>query len=163
MQMPMTLVVAMLTMAPLAPPPQAQPQQTVTVDALSWMAGHWIGVNTNDISEELWLPPAAGAMVGMWRWATDGQMRLYELLTITAEGPGVALRLRHFRPNLNALEEKDAPFVLPAVTLGQREVIFEGPGREGLLRIGYRSPTPTTLEAFVERGGKRETFSYRRK
>lgn len=133
-----------------------------TVDALAWMAGHWSGTNPNEVSEEIWLPPAAHGMVGMWRWAVDGKLRLYELLSLEEENGQVFMRLRHFRPNLHALEERDAPFVLTAVTAGEREVVFEGKGTEGVLRIGYRVPAPERLEAFVEKGGTRETFSYRR-
>ena len=157
-----------LTLLLLAPvtvqnAPAARNAAPASVEALSWMAGHWVGPGTEDVSEEVWLPPAAGNMTGMWRWATKGQMRLMELLAIAAEGDRVVLRLKHFRPDLHGLEEKDAPFVLPAIEAGARSVVFQGQGTQGLLRITYRAPTPDTLEAVVERGGRRDTFVYSRK
>lgn len=144
---------------------QAPPAVTgaASIESVAWMAGHWTGTGTDDVSEEVWLPPAAGSMVGMWRWAQKGTTRLYELLALSVENGRVVLRLKHFRPDLHGLEEKDAPFVLTAVKTVEREVVFEGKGTEGLLRIGYRSPSKDRLEAFVERGGRKDEFIYRRK
>lgn len=127
------------------------------------MAGHWIGTGT-DVSEEVWLPPEANAMVGMWRWAKDGKARLYELLVLAQEGERVVMRLRHFRPDLVALEEKDTPFVLALVSASQGVAVFEGTAREGgVLRITYRQPSPDRLEAAVEKAGSKQEFVYRRK
>ena len=134
------------------------------VTSLAWMAGHWVGTQTEDLSEEIWLPPASDAMAGMWRWGSKGQIRLYELLTISEEGDRVVLRLRHFRPNLAALEDRDSPLVLPLIRTGANEAVFEGTGSDGgRLRIIYRRPSPDTLEAAVEKGGKSQQFTYRRR
>jgi hypothetical protein len=141
-----------------------QESTNVPVDRVSWMAGHWVGTGTNDVSEEVWLPPTGGAMVGMWRWANNGSIRLYELLTIAREGDRLVLRLRHFRPNLNGLEEKEAPLVLPALRVGDREVVFEGTGTEGQTRIVYRQTSADTLESMVSRGTREpQVFQFRRK
>jgi hypothetical protein len=134
------------------------------IENVSWLAGHWVGTGTDDVSEEVWLPPTSGAMVGMWRWASNGSVRLYELLTIAREGDQLVLRLRHFRPNLNGLEEKDAPFVLPAVRIGDREVVFEGPGSEGQTRIVYRQTSADTIESMVSRGTREpQVFQFKKK
>lgn len=144
-------------------PPRAPaaPVAGLELESVAWMAGHWIGTGS-DVSEEVWLPPTADAMVGMWRWASDGRMRLYELLTIAREGDRIVLRLRHFRPDLVALEEKEKPFVLPLIRTGPREAVFEGIGSDGgPLTISYRRPTNDRLEASVERGGRKDEFVYR--
>jgi hypothetical protein len=163
------LLIALLTWVTVAgqsqPPASAgvSPIAGAKLESLDWMAGHWIGTG-RDVSEEVWLPPTADAMVGMWRWASDQTMRLYELLTIAREQDRVVLRLRHFRPDLVALEDKDKPFVLPLVKIGPREAVFEGIGSDGgPLRISYRRPSDDTLEASVERGGRKEAFAYRLK
>jgi hypothetical protein len=157
------LMFVLATGAPVAQSPVAAPATAASIESVAWMAGHWIGTGTDDVSEEIWLPPAAGSMVGMWRWAQKDTTRLYELLALSVEDGRVVLRLKHFRPNLHGLEEKDAPFVLTAVKAGTREVVFEGKGTEGLLRIGYRLPAPDRLEAFVEHGTRKDEFTYRRK
>lgn len=141
----------------------AAPSRPIDIQAVSFMAGHWVGTGT-DISEEVWLPPAADAMLGMWRWARDGRSRLYELLVVAKEGDSVVLRLRHFRPDLVALEEKDKPFVLPLISVREREAVFEGVASDGgPLRITYRRPSPDRLEASVEKTGSKQEYVYRRK
>ncbi|OFW11829.1 MAG: hypothetical protein A3H96_27280 [Acidobacteria bacterium RIFCSPLOWO2_02_FULL_67_36] len=142
---------------------QAQPAPSADIQSVSWMAGHWIGVETEDLSEEIWLPPAADGMVGMWRWASKGKLRLFELLTISREGDGLALRLRHFRPDLSALEETDKPFVLPLIESAPNEAVFAGTGSDnGPLRITYRR-VGERLEASVEKGATKSSFTYRLK
>jgi hypothetical protein len=156
-------VVALICLVVLAPSSRASAQE---IDSVAWMAGHWIGTGTDDLSEELWLPPASGAMVGVWRWASKGQVRLYEMLTISssADRTRLELRLRHFRPDLAALEEKDAPFVLPLIKSGPAEAVFEGKGSDGgPLRITYRRPSSDRLEAELDKGGTTQRFTYRRK
>lgn len=160
MMLPRFLVLLTLVVAPTA---SAQPAATADIHRVGWMAGHWIGIETEDLSEEHWLPPAANSMVGVWRWASGGRLRLFEMLTITREAQGVVMRLRHFRPDLTALEEKDKPFVLPLVRAGATEAIFEGVGSDGgPLRIGYKR-IGDRLEATVERGSGTERFVYRLK
>jgi hypothetical protein len=134
-----------------------------SIDAVAWMAGHWVGTGSDDLSEEVWLQPAAGSMAGMWRWARGGTTRLYELLAIAIEDDRLVLRVRHFLPNLHGLEEKDEPIALPAVRLEARGVVFEGAYPKGPLRITYRSPDPGRLEATVERDGRTDTFTYVRR
>jgi hypothetical protein len=142
----------------------ASPNAGPGLDSLAWMAGHWVGTSATDVSEEVWLPATADAMVGMWRWASGGRMRLYELLTIAREQERIVLRLRHFRPDLEALEEKGTPFVLPLVKSGPGEAAFEGIGSDGgPLRISYRRPSADVLEASVERAGRKQEFAYRLK
>jgi hypothetical protein len=159
----LTTICALMLMTTSQGAQDASGTSKASIDSVSWMAGHWIGIETEDLSEEIWLTPHAGSMAGMWRWATTEAPRLYELLAIAEESGRLVLRLKHFRPDLHGLEEKDAPFVLPAVTIGPREVVFEGPGTQGVLRITYKSPSPDVLQASVERGGRRSDFKYERK
>jgi hypothetical protein len=143
---------------------QAQQTPPADIHSVAWMAGHWVGVETDDLSEEIWLPPAADGMLGMWRWARGGTLQLFELLTIGKEGNGLAMRLRHFRPDLRALEEKDKPYVLPLVKSALNEAAFEGVGSDGgPLRITYRRVSADRLEASVEKAGSTERFAYRLK
>jgi hypothetical protein len=130
---------------------------------LAWMAGHWIDESGGSLSEEIWAAPAADCMIGMWRYASEGKPRVFELLAIVQEDAGPVLRLRHFSPALVAREEKDTPVVLPLVKLEGREAVFEGQGSAGAVRLTYRQPDPNTLVGVLEKGTSREEFSFRRK
>jgi hypothetical protein len=101
-------------------------------------------------------------MVGMWRYVAKGRTRIYELLTLTAEGPGVVLRIRHFDPKLVAREEKDRAVELPLVAKGPQEAAFEGPeyGVTGIVRLTYRRDGDS-LTAVLEKEGRKQEFRFR--
>jgi hypothetical protein len=66
----------------------APPPIPATLTDVAFMAGHWIGGDPGDLSEEVWTAPEGDSMVGMWRYVAKGRARIYELLTLTGEGKG---------------------------------------------------------------------------
>jgi hypothetical protein len=129
------------------------------------MAGHWVGGDPGDLSEEVWTAPEGDSMLGMWRYVGRGQARIFELLTLTVEGQGVVLRIRHFDPKLVAKEEKAGAVELPLVAKGPGEAVFEGPqsGGKGTIRLSYRRDGDGGLVAVLEKGGSKEEFRFRRR
>ena len=136
-----------------------------TLEDVAFMAGHWVGGEDGDLSEEIWASPSGDSMMGMWRYVAKGQTRIYEILTLTAEGDGVVLRIRHFNPKLVGREEKDRAVELPLVAKGPREAVFEGPDYnvKGTVRLTYRRPADDALVGVLEKEGKKEEFSFRRR
>lgn len=136
-----------------------------TLEDVAFMAGHWVGGEDGDLSEEIWAAPSGDSMMGMWRYVAKGQTRIYEILTLTAEGDGVVLRIRHFNPKLVGREEKDRAVELPLVAKGPREAVFEGPeyNVKGAVRLTYRRSADDALVGVLEKEGKKEEFSFRRR
>ena len=66
-----------------APPPGA-----ATLADVAFMAGHWIGGEAGDLSEEVWSSPEGDSMMGMWRYVEKG--RAVEL-PLVVRGPGEAV------------------------------------------------------------------------
>ncbi len=155
------LVVVLLTGMPLHAEPPA-PSNRLT--DLAWLEGHWRDESGGSLSEEIWTAPAGDSLMGMWRWAQDGKVRVFELLAIKAEEGKLVLRLRHFDPKLAAWEEKDRPLAWPLIRSGPREAVFEGAeaSGKGTARLTYRRPDEDTLVAILEKGGKAQEFRYRR-
>lgn len=60
------------------------------IEAAAWLAGCWEAASADglDASEEQWMPPRGGLMVGMSRSVRGGEARGYELLTIRVDGDG---------------------------------------------------------------------------
>jgi len=139
------------------------PSRAVLSD-LSWMAGRWIDDSGGNLSEEIWSAPSGDSMMGMWRYVSGGEVRIYELLTISVEPTGVVMRLRHFDPELVAREDKGTPVELALVGWKPREAAFEGPavGAPGLVRLTYRRPSEDTLTSTLEKDGRTQQFSFRR-
>ena len=132
---------------------------------VGFIAGHWVGGTGGDLSEEVWTAPSGDSMLGMWGYVSQGQVRIAELLSITAGPDGVVLRLRHFDPKLVAREEKDAPLALKLVKWSAVEARFEGPAvtAPGQVSLTYRRTGADALEVTLERGGKTESFEFTRK
>ena len=102
------------------------PSRAVLSD-LSWMAGRWVDDSGGNLSEEIWSAPSGDSMMGMWRYVSGGQVRIFELLTVSVEPTGIVMRLRHFDPELTAREDKGTPVELALVGWKPREAAFEGP------------------------------------
>jgi hypothetical protein len=124
-----------------------------------------VGGDPGDLSEEVWSSPEGDSMIGMWRYVAKGRTRIYEILTLTVEGPNVVLRIRHFDPKLVAREEKDRAVELPLVAKGPREAVFEGPeyDAKGTVRLTYRRGDDDTLRVVLEKEGTKQEFRFRRR
>ena len=139
----------------LAPGAQSPP---ATIADISWLQGHWTGKALGGETEEMWMPPKGGVMLGMYRLIKDGKPVFYELLTFAEERGSLVLSLKHFEPNLTSWEEKaeSRRFALVGKEPG---VLF----LEGMTFI--RNPDDTiTVYVAVDRNGKlsEEKFDYRR-
>ena len=159
-----SVLLAAFILAPVAEAAPAPPVSATLAD-VAFMAGHWVGGDPGELSEEVWTVPEGDSMVGMWRFVSGGRTRVFELLTLTPEGPGVVLRLRHFDPKLAAREEKDRPLALALVAKGPREAAFEGPaaGGDGTVRLTYRREGDDALVSVLEKGGSKQEFRFRRR
>jgi hypothetical protein len=154
---------APLTPLVLAAALSAGPVPATLADA-GFVAGRWVGDEDGAVSEETWSAPAGDAMLGTWRLVASGKTRVVELLSISAEGGTLVLRLRHFDPGLAAREEKDRPLVLPLVRRGDGALRFEGPrvdGGEGPVALTYERKGGG-LVVTLEKDGKAQPFTFRR-
>ncbi len=119
---------------------------------LAFLAGAWSSEVDGALTEEHWSQPHGTSIVGMFRWCKpDGSPSMFEILTITAEGEGVLLRLRHFSPALVAKEDKDKPMVLRLESATANAAVFVAHSDTGTLsRITYRSPTADRLAIEID-------------
>jgi hypothetical protein len=161
----LSLAGALLSGAVSAQEVTAPPPIKASLADVSFIAGHWVGGEAGELSEEVWSAPEGDSMMGMWRFTSKGQVKIYELLTLTTEGENVVLRLRHFNPDLVAREDKERPVELPLVAKSPREAVFEGPeyNVKGTVRLTYRRPTDDTLTGTLEKEGKKQEFRFRRR
>jgi hypothetical protein len=146
-----------------APQAEATPVPATLAD-VAFMAGRWIGGEGGDVSEEVWAAPEGDSMMGMWRYVTKGRAGIFEFLTLTAEGPNVVMRIRHFDPKLVGREDKERAVELPLVSKRPGEAVFAGPeyGGKGTVRLTYRGEGQA-LTGVLEKGGKKEEFAFHRK
>lgn len=130
-----------------------------TMSDVAWLAGHWVGPALGGEAEEIWSPPKAGSMMGMYRLVRDGKVVFYELQTLIQEGGSLVLRLKHFNPDLTGWEEKQKTVDFRLVGLGEGIVQFEG--------MSFHREGDTKLTVYVAIKGKdgslhEEAFRYSR-
>jgi hypothetical protein len=164
-----TALILLLAASPALPqePRAPQPPPQVTLADLDWLVGTWRGDKDGDRIEEAWFEPAAGAMLGAFRWLRGERVVVYELLALEGSAEGVVLLLRHFGPGLAAREERDGALAFDLVEARPGEVLFAGRDPERPTRLGYRKGADGELVAVLERtrGGETtvEEFVYRRR
>lgn len=130
---------------------------------VTWIAGRWVDDTGGHYSEEVWLAPGGGQMVGMWRLVEWGRVQIFELMTLSEDAEGVVLRVRHFDASLVPREEKDAPVVLRLASLQGARAVFEGRGRSGPSRLTYHRAAARTLAVTREGDGPKQEFRYEKK
>ncbi|MBN8480769.1 MAG: hypothetical protein J0L88_04165 [Xanthomonadales bacterium] len=125
--------------------------------AFDWLAGHWCGGEDGRVIEEVWLPEAGGALLGMSRTIRDGKVETFEFMRIVVDGDRATF---HVQPN-------GVPATL--FTMATRDagsIRFENPAHDFPNRIEYRR-NGERLEAAIAgpgRDGRTMTipFAYRR-
>lgn len=124
--------------------------QNANVDDLSWLAGHWYGKKEGAHIEEHWSAPAGKAMMCMFRWIQEDQVRFYEFVTIEQETKEVVLRIKHFNPGLIGWEAQKDSIAFMLVQLEEEKAVFIKQDALDALWLVYRLVDKDTLIACFE-------------
>jgi hypothetical protein len=144
------VIPCLIAMAPaLQEEPRTAAGVTAKITDLAWLAGDWRSERGGEFLQESWSEPIGDSMMCSFRWMKGGKTWMYELITITEEGPNLVLRLKHFSAQLAGWEAKDESLDFTLVRLGDQEAVFEHPTRENARRLTYHR-TGDTLIARVE-------------
>jgi hypothetical protein len=129
--------VALLSIAGIrASPRRGDP----SIQDLAWMAGHWAVEKDGTRTEEVWLAPAGGFLLGMGRTAPKTGRASFEFLRIEQRKGG---------PVYVASPGGGATTDFPLVDFGERFVLFENPEHDFPQRIRYELTTAGELHARV--------------
>lgn len=125
--------------------------------ALNWVAGDWCGDSDGRRIEEVWLPEAGGALLGMSRTLRDGKTVSFEFMRIVTAGNDAGL---HVQPN------GAAPTTFTILEAGEGWVRFGNDAHDFPNRIEYRREGEA-MHAWIAgpgRDGKemKISFDYRR-
>lgn len=98
----------------------------ITVDRLDWLVGSWAGTGLGGTCDEVWLPPADGAMQGVFRLFEDGRLQFSEYMSIVENDTATVLRLKHFGRDLTPWEPKDKWVDFPFIKAEGTTAWFNG-------------------------------------
>ena len=134
------------------------------VEQLAWLSGRWEFATQGQHLEETWSPATDDAMLGMFRWARDGSVWLYELMSIEQEQDTLVLRLRHFSRGLEPwASEAEGALEYPLKSLANGEAVFENPQRDAPRRFIYRREADRLtirIEAAGDDAGPPDQFTF---
>jgi len=123
---------------------------------LDWLAGSWCGQQGRTFSEETWMAPRGGLLVGMHRDTRDGKATGFEFMRIAwQDGRWVFLA----QPGGGAVT------AFPAERVDSDRVVFANPAHDFPKRVIYARPDAGTLRARVDDGhddGKAMEWTWRR-
>ena len=125
-----------------APPSFAS--ETEPLQSLAWMAGTWTGEDGGTATEEVWIAPRGGLMLGLHRDVARGKAVSFEFLRIEATADGIV----YFASPKGA---PPTPFRLVEGKEGR--AVFENPKHDFPVRILYWLGPDNSLHARIEGPG----------
>ena len=124
-----------------------------TIAQLAWMSGVWVSASG---SEERWMPPAGGAMLGVSRTLRKGVMIEFEFLCLVERGGGVVYQ---------AMPNARTPATDFALTrIDENSATFENPAHDFPKSLRYTLGADGTLEAVASGDPNQRalTFKFKR-
>ncbi len=99
--------------------------QKGTLKDVSFLEGHWLGKFNGGPIEAGWTAPAADNIIGYIRMMKDGKPTMYELFVFEETDKGPVAMVKHFKPGMVGLEEKDKHDHYNFLSAKKNEALFE--------------------------------------
>lgn len=119
---------------------------------INFLEGHWQGTFNGGPIEATWTAPAADNIVGFIRMMKDNKINLYELFAFEQTEQGPVAMVKHFKPGLIGVEEKDKSDRYRFVQAEKDRALFEK--EDASLQIIYEKRGPNQL--VIRRGEKKD-------
>lgn len=116
---------------------QVNAQHTASLADMAFIAGHWETTKEGKVIEAFWTAPEGDNMVGVIRMMQDAQATLYEMFAIEMTDAGLEVKVKHFKPGLVGLEEKDKFDHYKFLESSDGRAVFAKQGEE--VRVLYES------------------------
>lgn len=104
--------------------PDSRPPATLA--DVAWLVGSWTGEAFGGTFEEVWNPPSAGSMVGLFKMMNGNDVSFYEIMLLVEEEGSLSLKVKHFHADFTAWEEKDDYVRFRFIRAGEDAVHFSG-------------------------------------
>lgn len=98
---------------------------SATLEDAGWLTGSWSGTAFGQRFEEVWNPPSADSMIGLFKLMSDDGVTMYELMLLTVEDGTLSLKVKHFNADFTAWEEKP-DFVNFRLVMKERDALHFG-------------------------------------
>lgn len=123
-------------------------QSAADLSVVSHIEGHWKGQFNGGPIEASWSAPEGNNIVGYIRMIRDDKPSLYEIFAFEQTDKGPLVRVKHFKPGLISVEEKEEADTYHFIESRKNEALFEKSDKK--VRILYELRKP---DVFVIRKG----------
>ncbi|REA59270.1 hypothetical protein DSL64_18255 [Dyadobacter luteus] len=103
----------------------AQTTKTGTLNDISFLNGRWKGTYNGGPIEASWTAPEGNNIAGFIRMIKDNQPALYELFAFEQTEKGPVAHVKHFKPGMIALEEKEVSDTYNFIEAKKNQALFE--------------------------------------
>ena len=114
----------------------------VRVADFAFMAGCWQGTDAQSTTEESWMRPGGGTMMGTSRVLAGGKVVFSEFVEVAEKPSGLVMTV--------ALGIGTPGVPVTRIAAGPDEVVFENPAHDFPQRIRYRRLSDTSVVARIE-------------
>lgn len=130
--------------------------KTGTLNDISFLEGRWLGTFNDGPIEASWTAPVGDNIVGFIRMIKDNKATMYELFAFEQQTTGPVALVKHFKPGLIALEEKDQSDRYVFIEAKKNQATFEKEDKS--IRIIYerRSKDQLVLQRGTQENGQWE-------
>jgi hypothetical protein len=126
-------------------------QSKANLNDVAFMHGHWQGTFNGGPIEAFWAKPAGDNLTGFMRMMKDDKVTMYEMLIFEQTDKGPIVLVKHFKPGLIGVEDKEVSDRYSFVESKKDWALFEK--QDGSIRIIYEK---RGAEQLVIQRGKQE-------
>ena len=130
----------------------AQITKIGTLNDINFLDGRWKGTFNGGSIEASWTAPEGNNIAGFIRMIKDDKPTLYELFAFEQTEKGPVAHVKHFKPGMIALEEKEVSDTYNFIEAKKNQALFEKD--DASVRIIYELRTQTQL--VIQRGKMQE-------
>ncbi len=121
-----------------------------TLNDIAFLDGRWLGTYNGGPIEASWTAPKGNNIVGFIRMIKDDKPALYEIFAFEQTESGPVAMVKHFKPGMISLEEKEVADRYKFIEAKKNQALFEKD--DASVRIIYERRSPTQL--VIQRGKK---------
>ena len=126
----------------------AQTLKTGTLNDINFLDGRWKGQFNGGTIEASWTAPEGNNIAGFIRMIKDDKPTLYELFAFEQTEKGPVAHVKHFKPGMISLEEKEISDTYNFIEAKKNQALFEKD--DASVRIIYELRSQTQL--VIQRG-----------
>jgi hypothetical protein len=111
------------------------PQKSGSISDIGFIEGRWKTTADDKAIDAVWSAPAGESIVGYVRVMKEGMVTLYELFAFEQSDRGLVALVKHFKPGLIGVEEKDSSNRYHFIQAANGRATFEKEGEA--MRVQY--------------------------